>query len=675
MTHKKKISMKKISLYIASLGLAAVAFSACDNEFERPPMALPISTWEANTTIAQLKQDYWNLVDGTPAAVGLTANGDSVIIKGRVISSDASGNIFKYLMIQDEEEAIALTLDFYDINQSYKFGQEVFINATGLTIGGYGGLMCLGNGVDDRGRVARCAEAIFTPHAQVNGLPNTSLIDTITTTITTVNEALATAEGKQKWQSQLIRIDNVRFEDAGDPFAVGTSSISRYIIDEDGNRIMLYNSTYADFANQPLPYGYGSIVGILSYFSPNGQILLNDINGCIGFDGVATPVFTPGAGAVKPGTEVTITCKTEEAVIHYTLDGSQPTASSDVYTAPFVINEDVTIKAIATRAGHDASIVVTARYTVSENAPTEGDGTEEKPYNVAQIIELNPTSTSDAVASDVWTSGYIVGYMPTGGSSTLLSAAVFGIGGDVTDLNLVIAASPDENNAANCIGIQLPAAIRPALNLKDNPGNLGKLLTIKGGVFKYCGGPGIKNGSEYKLDGEGSTVTPEPPVGGTVYSSLSEDDAELAAGWTIDNVNIGSLEAVWSWKIYNNKGYLNASAYSSEGNTVTEAYAVSPVIDLTGVANPSLSFDHAAKFQTTLKTLCGVCIREEGTSTWTTLSIPTWPQAGAWTFVNSGAVSMKDFAGKKVQVAFKYGSSTEGADTWEIKNLVVTDAN
>ena len=87
--------MKKTSLYIASIGLAAVALGACDNEFERPPMVLPTSDWTANTTIEDFKAEYWSTVDGTPQVVGLNADGDSIILKGRVCSSDQSGNIFK----------------------------------------------------------------------------------------------------------------------------------------------------------------------------------------------------------------------------------------------------------------------------------------------------------------------------------------------------------------------------------------------------------------------------------------------------------------------------------------------------------------------------------------------------------------------------------------------------
>lgn len=508
-------SMKKYSLYIASLALAAVAFTSCDNEFERPPMVLPTSSWQANTTIEDFKAAYWETVEGTPQTIGLTADGDSMIIKGRVCSSDESSNIFKALYVQSTDEAdgeaLTFVLDFYDIYQTYKLGQEIYVNLTGLTVGGYRGLMQVG--IDNAGQVGRAPEATFALHAQGNGLPSIAKLDTITTSISAVETAKTTPEGLRTWQGRLVRFDNVHFENAGEPFAVGTTSNSRYVIDEGGNRINVYNSTYADFKDEPLPSGNGSVVGILSYFGSNWQVLLNGIDGCIDFNGVAAPVFSPASGAVKPGTEVTITCATDEAEIHYTLDGSDPTISSTLYTEPIVINEAVVIKAIATKPGHDASTIVTATFTVSENAPAEGDGTEASPYTVAQVIALNPTSTKDAVATDVWAQGYIVGYIPTGGSSTTLSFAVFGADANAAASNIVVAPSKDETNPANCMAIQLASGsdVRSAANLKDHPENLGKLLTVKGSVYKYCDAPGIKDVTAFKLEGEGSgTVTPEP---------------------------------------------------------------------------------------------------------------------------------------------------------------------
>lgn len=151
----------------------------------------------------------------------------------------------------------------------------------------------------------------------------------------------------------------------------------------------------------------------------------------------------------------------------------------------------------------------------------EGDGNEATPYNPEQVIAMNPTSTQNAVATGVWVSGYIVGFMPTGGSSTLLTDAVFS-NTDATNLNVVIAATADETNPAKCVGVQLPTAIRGAINLKENPGNLGKVLTIKGDVMKYCGGPGVKNGAEYKIEGSGSGSGDTPVNPGTPSGAGTE---------------------------------------------------------------------------------------------------------------------------------------------------------
>lgn len=60
----------------------------------------------------------------------------------------------------------------------------------------------------------------------------------------------------------------------------------------------------------------------------------------------AKPVITISGG------NVTITCPTEGATIHYTIDGSPAASSSAVYTAPFAKGNATTIRAIATKAGY-----------------------------------------------------------------------------------------------------------------------------------------------------------------------------------------------------------------------------------------------------------------------------------------------------------------------------------
>ena len=68
----------------------------------------------------------------------------------------------------------------------------------------------------------------------------------------------------------------------------------------------------------------------------------------------ATPVITDSDNTV------TITCETEDAVIYYTTDGTDPTAESTKYEAAFPVTASVTVKAIATKAGYTDSEVASA---------------------------------------------------------------------------------------------------------------------------------------------------------------------------------------------------------------------------------------------------------------------------------------------------------------------------
>ena len=82
----------------------------------------------------------------------------------------------------------------------------------------------------------------------------------------------------------------------------------------------------------------------------------------------ATPVPTVFPGAVAAGTEVELYCSTEDATIYYTTDGSCPCdeAYRQVYTTPIVINQPMTIQAIAMCEGMDDSDVTAITYTIAD---------------------------------------------------------------------------------------------------------------------------------------------------------------------------------------------------------------------------------------------------------------------------------------------------------------------
>jgi hypothetical protein len=61
----------------------------------------------------------------------------------------------------------------------------------------------------------------------------------------------------------------------------------------------------------------------------------------------ATPAANPDGGNFETSQEITLSCATPDAVIHYTDDNSTPTAASPTYAAAFTITETKTIKAVA----------------------------------------------------------------------------------------------------------------------------------------------------------------------------------------------------------------------------------------------------------------------------------------------------------------------------------------
>lgn len=306
-----------------------------------------------------------------------------------------------------------------------------------------------------------------------------------------------------------------------------------------------------------------------------------------------------------------------------------------------------------------------------------GTGAWDSPMTVYQV---SLGSLNDAFTSS-WVKGYIVGYVNIDVANVLKEeTAAFNVPATVKT-NILLAATPDERDWSKCIPVQLPSGpVRNALNLGDHADNQGKMVCILGETgSKYCSAYGLRSASAYVWGDKGDesidNKKPDTPAvtGQTIYSALNPNDASLDPAWTIDNVSLsGSLTYVWSWKEYNGSHYLNASAYAQSKANPALAYCYSPVISLEGYQTASFSFEHAAKFQTTIKQLCKAVIREEGSATWTELEIQTWPGTTSWAFVNSGEMDITAFAGKKVQIGFKYESSADGADTWEIKNVTVT---
>jgi hypothetical protein len=105
--------------------------------------------------------------------------------------------------------------------------------------------------------------------------------------------------------------------------------------------------------------------------TPSGIVTQNYTKQTSSLDTVATPTVSPEPPLTfyEDTLTITLTTATESAAIRYTLDGSEPDANSQAYTAPFAIgtgvsvNMEITVKAIGIKEFMNNSEVLTVTYT------------------------------------------------------------------------------------------------------------------------------------------------------------------------------------------------------------------------------------------------------------------------------------------------------------------------
>ena len=100
--------------------------------------------------------------------------------------------------------------------------------------------------------------------------------------------------------------------------------------------------------------------------------------------------------------QISITCATEGASIYYTTDGSEPSAESTLYSAPFDLTASATVKAIAIKGGEISSIA-SKSFTILENIAN----TLETAYTVSAAVAL--TSKEAATLSNENNKVYVSG--------------------------------------------------------------------------------------------------------------------------------------------------------------------------------------------------------------------------------------------------------------------------
>lgn len=695
----------------------------CADEFDRPPINEPKAEYadKVNTTIYDLKYKYWNDARNYIDTIGVNENGDDIIIKGRVVSSDESGNIYKSLVIQDSTAALALSINQSNLYTSYRVGQEIVINATGMYIGKYNGLQQLGYpewyAQGNAWEATFMSLELFQEHAQINGFPRVAEIDTLSVSLGSLP---SDPSGLCTWQSQLVRLDDVTFTEADGKvvFAGDDASANRTLQDLNGNTIIVRNSNYADFRSERLPVGTGSVVGILSYYGTAWQLLLRDSKDCIGFTteikGLKADPYTMAdvaalqgtgktgwfagyiVGAVKPGVSAVAgnddiqweapaamantivlgaTADTKDianCVIIELADGSALRNAVNLKDNEDVYGKNLLVKASAFTAvlGHQGVVTsgVAADFELEgAGGSATGSGTKDAPYSVTAAKNAYVEGSTKAA----WVVGYIVGGVD---GMSISENAVFSAS-TATASNLLISDNPNATSVSECIPVQLPAgAVRTALNLVDNPGNLGKKVKLNGSIEKYFGVAGFKTVTEYEIEGGASSGGNDTPVSSDPVTSLNEGfETSIPSNWR--NIKISGDKA---WYITNFEGNNYAAMTGYKGTQPPfESWLITPALNVKDATNKTFTFRTQRNAYGDNKLEVYVMSTNDPTTAeknMLEISLPSMPTSTPYSdWMSIGVFDLSSF-GDVVYVGVKYYSNDAGnSTTWCVDDVEFGD--
>lgn len=128
----------------------------------------------------------------------------------------------------------------------------------------------------------------------------------------------------------------------------------------------------------------------ISYVNHGKAIYLNQI--LLGYEipaAVEAPHFSVAEGSLFNPTKVAISTLTEDASIYYTLDGTEPTDTSTLYTDSILVSATTTIKAIAVKDGVSSEVS-----TVTYNFPIEV-------ANIAAFLAAKEQNIASIITGDV----------------------------------------------------------------------------------------------------------------------------------------------------------------------------------------------------------------------------------------------------------------------------------
>ena len=567
------------------LAMVGMMFTSCKKEYPEPPIQdLPIGRVYTIDEILALEPGY-------------VFNEDASVY-GIITADEVSGNLYKAAFMQDRATGAAIEL-YLNAVSGVRIGDSVRIYLKDVTYAMYNNLPQLSN---------------FEADGHIVILANNKPIEPTLTTIANINAGQHLAG--------LVRLENVRFTEQN-TFADPTTYGNRTLADpmDYSQTVIVRTSNYANFANDSLPQGTGSLVAIASVYNSTWQLIIRSARE-LEFDG-----YVPGGDNGLPyyqdfassfGTYTT-----------YDVAGAQ-SWEIDYSTAKMTgyanslnnANEDWLISAkFSLENVSSASMTMTyiARYFNNVNNDITVWVSSEYTSGDPNLVHWDQVSAS-------WTEGSNWNDF----ASTTLDLSRF-IGQKV------------------CVAVKY---------LSDN--NKAGTIEVQSILIQEGGGP---------------TPPPGPGTGGVVQS-LPYSQSFVSEFGTYMTYDILGAE---SWEIdYNTAkmtGYVNGTYYANED------WLISSPVAITGVDDAKMTLVYIGRYFNNIND--EVTIWASNNYTWgADPNMASWTQVPAsliegsnWNDFIAMEIPLTDYVGQTITIAIKYISTNSKAGTMEIQSITIEEGS
>ncbi|PTX45186.1 hypothetical protein C8P64_1177 [Christiangramia gaetbulicola] len=265
--------MKKIFVVCALIGFLLNSCVKTD-DYDTPGIDIPeIDITGDLTSIMAVKGNF----DPRTGEI-YTFQDSETWFEGYVISSDAGGNFYKEIILQDKPEdptsGIQILLDDNSIYETFDVGRKVVVKLDGLSLSFNNGVLQLG--IQNRGDVVAIPGSLIADH-----IIRTEVKQEIKPLQISIDDF------SDELKNLYIQINDVQFDPnlvkENNLYSFASNVVDRYdgerqlISCQTGSTSILSTSTFSDFKSLLLPTGSGSVEGILTrdFYDEHYVIMIN----------------------------------------------------------------------------------------------------------------------------------------------------------------------------------------------------------------------------------------------------------------------------------------------------------------------------------------------------------------------------------------------------------------